>query len=147
MDEVNSCLRLQMKVLARQNSALAKMPTIFERLHQRLKIEIAQRRSQPHSSQGMFRQSLPALMQTSRCGSTDLNLADGVRKEARPDREEACGALQPPPVRPLHVRRPELEEAKGYRQQSAEAVQGPGCDAEGALIWRARARAEIDTNP
>nr|POF21086.1 hypothetical protein CFP56_66500 [Quercus suber] len=41
---------------------------------------------------------------------------DGRRKEARPDREEAHQAFQPPPVRPLQMCRPKLEEAQGYRQ-------------------------------
>lgn len=40
-------------------------------------------------------------------------------------------ALQAPPVRPLYARRPIMEKAKGYRQQSPKTVQGPGCHAEG----------------
>lgn len=42
---------------------------------------------------------------------TDDARKDGRRKEARPDREEAHEALQPPSVRPLQMCRPQLEEA------------------------------------
>ena len=62
-----------------------------------------------------------------------MSITDGRGKEARPDREEAHSALQPPSIRPLQMRPLELEEAEGYRQQSTEAVQGTGCYAKGAL--------------
>ena len=58
---------------------------------------------------------------------------DGRRKEARPDREEAHEALQPPPVGPLYACRPIMEKAKGNRQPCPQTLQGPGRYAKGAL--------------
>lgn len=60
-------------------------------------------------------------------------LEDGPSKEARHDRQEAHQALQPPSVRPLQVRRPKLEEAKGYRQCRSETFPRHCRHAKGAL--------------
>lgn len=40
-------------------------------------------------------------------------------------------ALQPSPKRSVYARGPIMEEAQGYRQPSAETLQGSGCHAKG----------------
>ena len=48
--------------------------------------------------------------------------ADGLRKEARRNRQEAPQKVAPTPVRHIQVRAVSMEKAKGYRQPSPETV-------------------------